>query len=124
MLKIDNEKRISITRGDSGTITITANDSDGSTHNFSIGDILRLKVMMKGDVSNIVLTKDVTAVAAGTSVDMALTSTDTLIGELINKPVTYWYEIELNPGLNSNTIICYDEDGPKEFVLYPEASGE
>ena len=44
------------------------------------------------------------------------------IGEVINKPTNYWYEIELNPNTQPQTIIGYDEDGEKLFVLYPEGS--
>src|SRR5574344_767540 len=124
MLKIDSEKKIHITRGDSGTITITAKDNDGTDHTFEVNDVIRLKVVDKNDMSTIVLTKDTTVATQGTSVDIELQSTDTRIGELINKPVTYWYEVELNPDGNSNTIIGYDDDGPKEFILYPEAKGE
>ena len=54
------------------------------------------------------------------SVEIELTSDETRIGDYINKPVTYWYEIELNPNNNSTTIIGYDDDGPKQFKLYPE----
>ena len=35
----------------------------------------------------------------------------------MNIPTEYWYEIELN---NENTVIGYDNNGPKLFVLYPE----
>ena len=120
MLKIDNEKTIHVTRGDSGTIVITAQNNDGSDHIFLVDDIVRLKVMEKKDVTNIVLTIDVKVEEEGTSVDMGLNSEDTRIGEYINSPVTYWYEVELNPDTNSTTLIGYDEDGAKEFILYPE----
>lgn len=123
MLKIDSEKKIHLTRGDSGTIVITAQNNNGSDHEFQIGDVIRLKVMEKKDVTNVVLTKDITVTEASTSIDMGLNSEETRIGEYINSPVTYWYEIELNPDTNSTTIIGYDEDGAKELVLYPE-SGE
>ena len=124
MLKIDNEKAIHVTRGDSGTIVITAQNSDGSDYEFITDDIVRLKIMEKKDVTNIVLTKDVKVEEAGTSVDMCLDSDDTRIGEYINAPAKYWYEVELNPYTNSTTIIGYDEDGPKEFILYPEGKHE
>ena len=41
------------------------------------------------------------------------------IGELTNKPIEYWYEIELN---DEETIIGYDEDGAKKLILYPEGA--
>ena len=45
---------------------------------------------------------------------------DTKIGEVIAKPRDYWYEVELNPEIQPQTIIGYDEDGAKVFRLYPE----
>lgn len=45
---------------------------------------------------------------------------ETKIGEYISKPKEYWYEIELNPETYPQTIIGYDEDGPKVLILYPE----
>ena len=53
-------------------------------------------------------------------VTISLSSTDTRIGEIINKPVDYWYEIELNPDTTPQTIIGYDADGPKILKLFPE----
>ena len=124
MLKIDSDKTIHITRGDSGTISFTAQNSDGSTHEFKSDDIIRLKIMEKKDVTSIVLIKDVAVNEVSTEVDIALESEDTRIGEYINSPVTYWYEVELNPEGNSTTIIGYDEDGAKELILYPEGKHE
>ena len=120
MLKIDSEKKIHITRGDSGTIVITAQNSDGSDHEFVAGDVVRLRVMEKRNVTNTVLTVDVVVTENSTSVDMGLNSDQTRIGGYINSPVTYWYEVELNPETNSTTIIGYDDEGEKEFILYPE----
>ena len=37
----------------------------------------------------------------------------------MNKPVEYWYEIELN---NEHTVIGYDDNGAKIFMLFPEGS--
>ena len=44
---------------------------------------------------------------------------DMKIGEMLNKQVEYWYEIELN---NDETIIGYDDDGAKKLILYPEGA--
>ena len=120
MLKIDSEKKIHITRGDSGTIVITAQNSDGTDHEFVAGDVVRLRVMEKRNVTNTLLSVDVVVAENSKSVDIGLNSEQTRIGEYINSPVTYWYEVELNPETNSTTIIGYDEDGEKEFILYPE----
>lgn len=46
---------------------------------------------------------------------------DTTFGEIQNKPVTYWYDITLNDYL---TIVCFNEDGAKEFIQYPAKGGE
>ena len=120
MLKIDSEKKIHVTRGDSGTIVITAQNNDGSDHEFVAGDVVRLRVMEKKNVANTVLSVDVKVEEPSISVDMGLNSEQTRLGDYINSPVTYWYEVELNPETNSTTIIGYDEDGAKEFILYPE----
>lgn len=120
MIKIDEKKAIHLTRGDAVTIVITAQNDDGSDYEFQKGDILRLKVMSKKNVEEIVLTKDVVIDSNKKNVDFELTSDETRIGEYINKPIIYWYEIELNPNNNSTTIIGYDEEGAKQFILYPE----
>ena len=125
MIKIDEEKTIHITRGDIGTIVVTAQDENRNDYEFKTNDILRLKVMAKGNTENIVLKKDVKVLSNNTKVDIMLESQETRIGNYINKPVTYWYEIELNPSENSTIIIIgYDEKGPKKFKLYPEGKNE
>ena len=120
MIKIDEEKTIHLTRGDTATIVVTAQNDDGSNYEFQKGDTLRLKVMSKKKVEEIVLTKDIIIDSNKESVEIELTSDETRIGDYINKPITYWYEVELNPDNNSTTIIGYDENGPKQFKLYPE----
>ena len=74
----------------------------------------------KNHHENVVIQKDVTVESETTSVDISLYKEDTKIGELINKPKDYWYEIELNSDTSPQTIIGYDVDGPKLFRLYPE----
>lgn len=88
---------------------------------FLAGDVIRMKVFVKKEVDNIVLQKVVHIEEPTTTVDIMLSSEDTKIGELINKPTDYWYEIELNPDTNPQTIIGYDdEEGAPIFTLYPE----
>ena len=123
MLEIDNQtKQINITRGDYGVISVSAINNEGKDYEFQIGDVVRLKVFKKRDFNYRELQKDVTVDKATTTVDIELTKEDTKIGDVINKPVEYWYEIELNPNTKPQTIIGYDEDGEKKFVLYPEGS--
>lgn len=85
------------------------------------GDIVRLKIMKKGDVKTVYLEKDIHINESTADAIFNLTGDDTKFGDLINKPTTYWYEVELNPDTDPQTIIGYDKTtGPKLFVLYPE----
>lgn len=120
MFIIDSNKIIHVTRGDVGSFTVSATDGDQVPYTFRQGDIVRLLVFKKKDCDDVVLSKSVEATPDTTEVNIKLTTEDTRIGEVINKPVDYWYEIELNPETNPQTLICYDEDGPKIFRLYPE----
>lgn len=125
MFKIDsNTKQISITRGDVASIDVTATNETNGNHIFNVGDIVRFNVIKKKECNCIVLSKEVVVEEETTSVKINLTSQDTKIGEVINKPVEYWYEIEINPETECNTIIGYDESGAKIFKLYPEGGAE
>lgn len=113
MINIDGTT-INITRGDKGVITFTLEDEE----KFAKGDILELSVYEKSKLDEEPVLTSSTIIAEETNfADIELTSEQTKIGDYINKPVTYWYEIELN---GNQTLIGYDEDGAKEFILYPE----
>lgn len=119
MFKIDNNT-IHVTRGDAITIEVKAK-SDNENYVFKASDVIRLNIFKTKDCSDVLFTKDYNAESESASVDISLNSEETTIGELINKPKKYWYELILNPGLNEQTIVGYDMDGPKEIILYPEA---
>lgn len=119
MFKINEDKSIYITRGDIATIDVMATISN-ERYEFQEGDVVRIKVFEKKDCDDVVLQKDVEVVEATQVVSINLLKADTKIGEIINKPKDYWYEIELNPDTAPQTIIGYDEDGAKVFRLYPE----
>jgi hypothetical protein len=121
MFKIEN-KVIHLTRGDIACIEAKALNEDGTDYTFQVGDIVRLNVFKRKDCGCVELQKDTEVKEAGSSVDIHLTSEDTKIGGIINKPTIYWYEIVLNPDTNPQTIIGYDKEGEKQFILYPEAS--
>lgn len=91
-------------------------------HTFNKGDVVRFKVFKKKDCGCVEIQKDITVSEQTTHIDIELTSDDTKIGELINKPVDYWYEVELNPDTKPQTVIGYDEAGEKIFKLYPEGN--
>jgi hypothetical protein len=119
MFVIDNDLTIHITRGDTALIAVTATIG-GTYFEFKPDDVVRLKVFAKKDCDDVVLKKDTVVTAATEAVEITLTGEDTKIGEIINKPVDYWYEVELNPETNPQTIVGYDENGAKVFKLYPE----
>ena len=121
MFKIDGTtKQISLTRGDAAVIDVTASNPDGTSYVFLAGDIVRFKVFKNKDCGCVVIQKDTEVREESTTVQIDLTKADTKIGDVISKPTTYWYEMELNPETNPQTIIGYDEDGAKVFMLYPE----
>ena len=119
MFKINADLSIEITRGDAVEFTVTAKDN-GENYVFQVGDIVRFKVFEKKGCECVVLQKDFAVETANEEVTIQLTEADTKIGDLINKPKDYWYEVELNPDTYPQTIIGYNEDGAKVFKLYPE----
>jgi hypothetical protein len=119
MYQINEDKSIYVTRGDILLFTVSADDN-GADYIFKAGDVVRIKVFGKKNAENVVLQKDFPATAGATEVEIFLDENDTKIGKVINKPTPYWYEVELNPLSDPQTIIGYDEDGPKVFMLYPE----
>lgn len=119
MFEVNNDLSIHITRGDIGLLSVTA-DSGNAAYVFAKGDIVRFKVYEKKGCDCVVLMKDFTVEEETEKVDIVLTGDDTRIGELIHKPKDYWYEVELNPDTNPQTIIGYDDNGAKVFRLYPE----
>lgn len=120
MLTIDAKNTIHITRGDIGAIEVTAMKSATEALTFRPGDIVRLNVFVKKKHEAVVLRKDVAVNYATEVVSIPLTKTDTKIGDIINIPEDYWYEIELNPDEAPQTLVGYDINGPKIFRLYPE----
>lgn len=119
MFVISDDMTINITRGDAAVFTVGANAGE-SAYRFQADDIVRFKVFTRKDCADVVLQKDVEVSEECTIVGIDLTSEDTTIGEVISKPVDYWYEVKLNPETRPQTIIGYDENGAKVFKLYPE----
>lgn len=120
MFTINDDRSIYLTRGDIAVIEISAMTSETETYTFQVGDVVRFNVFEKKRCDIVVLQKDVTVDAETTSVTIILDMADTKLGELINKPKEYWYEVELNPDTMPQTIVGYDDDGPKILRLFPE----
>ena len=124
MFKVNEDKSIYMTRGDIASFSFSAltTDSEGAQvqYQFQPGDTLRLKIFEKKGCDKVLLSKDFPIEEAAYTVSIQLSKEDTRFREEISKPTDYWYEIELNPETYPQTIIGYDEDGPKIFRLYPE----
>jgi hypothetical protein len=120
MFKINEDKSIYVTRGDAVAFSVKANKGS-SIYTFPKGSIVRFKVVEKKACDSVVLQKDFEINAPTTIVSIYLSENDTRFGDVISKPTDYWYEVELNPHTDPQTILGYDDvDGPKIFKLFPE----
>lgn len=119
MFQVNEDNSIYVTRGDMVFLKIVST-KNGEPYVFQAGDVLRIKIYGKKNCENVVLQKDFPVTEATLEVDIVLEKEDTKFGGIINKPMDYWYEIELNPFDFPQTIIGYDEDGPVLFKLFPE----
>lgn len=115
MLRIKN-KNIYVNRGDAVNIQLACNNA-----NFEPGNYVKFYIMTENDCEDVLLTKTFNVTELTNTVDITLTSTETRsIGEAFKTGYkTYWYEVELN---GENTLVGYDDNGPKLFILYPEAT--
>lgn len=120
MFIVNDDQSIYATRGDIVFFTVTADDN-GTPYHFQPGDILRMAIYGKKDAESCVMQKDFAVEETCERYMISLDEEDTKIGEIISKPKDYWYEVVLNPDTMPQTIIGYDEDGPKVFKLMPES---
>lgn len=121
MYIVNKDLSIYVTRGDAVVLTVAANNN-GVPYVFQAGEVVRFRVFEKKGCHCTVLQKDFILTENVESVDIVLTKNETKFGEIISKPKDYWYEIELNPNYNPQTIVGYDDDGPKLFRLFPEGA--
>ena len=123
MFILNDDKSIYVTRGDIVVMSVGAKDRvDGTPYTFKPGDLVRIKVSKKKKCNDVVLEKDFPVTDHTQEVQIYLSGEDTKFGDVINKPTDFWYEVELNPLSNPQTIIGYDEDGAKIFKLFPEGA--
>ncbi len=121
MIKIDNEsKQISINRGDDNIGFIFSIPlEDGEKYEFQPDDVVTFGVYNKKAMEkDALILKTITVGEVKSEVEIDFNKEETSIGDIQNKPVECWYEIQLN----NNTIIGYDEKGAKKFIVYPEGS--
>ncbi len=121
MFTINEDMSIYITRGDMVCFAVSAYEAD-KPYQFRKGDVVRFKVFRKKDAQSVVLQKSFPVLQNAEQVQIFLSGDDTKIGDVISKPTDYWYEVELNPHSNPQTIIGYDQDGPKVFKVFPEGA--
>ena len=116
---------LKVTRGQSGTITFGALTPEGEPYTFQAGDVLRLNVTKVNKENSVVMSVDTIIQEETTEATISITSFDSKIGTVINKPTDYWYDIELNPdSAIAQMLLGYDDEGPKIFKLYPESVKE
>jgi hypothetical protein len=125
MLKLDLEdaSTIHLTRGDRGTIKVKVkNAKTGEYYTFPAGCTVSFVVKARqGYTLEDALRKTVHVLEDTDIVEIALTESDTKIGDPIDKKVKYWYNVVIN---DDQTIIGSDENGEKILMLYPEAGEE
>lgn len=84
---------------------------------FSVGDVIRLNIYNKNGYNREILKeKEITITEECEEVDINITEEDSTFGAISNKEITYWYDVTLN---RDNTVVGYDEEGAKEFIMYP-----
>lgn len=106
-------KTIYATRGDKGTIRVSIKN-----YIFQPNDVVAFRVYNANALDKeAVLIAETTVEEETNVVEINIASADMKIGDMENKPIKYWYEIELN---GEETIESYDDKGVREFILYPE----
>ncbi len=111
---------INLTRGDSLNINLSLELVDGTAYEFKQGDKIIFSVYEKNKMSEpAILLKTFIVNQNGENFDLNFTSQETRFGPFINKPIDYWYEIELN---DEYTVVGYDETGAKILKIYPEGN--
>jgi hypothetical protein len=120
MFVMNEDLSIYATRGDIVFFSVAAGDN-GVPYKFQPGDIVRMAIYGKKEAETCVMQKDFPVEEVTERVFIYLDEHDTKIGEIISKHKDYWYEVVLNPDTMPQTIIGYDEDGPKIFRLFPES---
>ena len=114
MFKIEN-KHIYLTKGDKAVIDFSIPD-----YQFKIGDIISMGIYEKrGFTKDALFLIDVKVDNVTDKVEIIINSDDTKDFLVENKPVDFWYEIQLN---HEDTIIGYDEEDAKIITIFPGGS--
>lgn len=113
----DENENIHINRGDRLLFEYSINN-DGTDYVFQEGDFVTFAIYGKGKMNDLpfVYEKFIPEVGS-TSIDIDIAKEKMRIGDYINKPKDYWYEIQLNDEITTHG---YKKDGAKILTLYPE----
>jgi len=94
-------------------------ESGDEIYEFVENDIIRFSIYeAKGLNKEPILQKEFPTTIGSDTVTIDIPKEEMKIGEMLNKPKTYWYEITLN----EETVLGYDDDGAKQLILDPEGS--
>ena len=111
----ENPNNFSFTRGDEIHKFLRIKN-----YTFGPGDIIKFNAYNKREMSNTPVLSKTFIVENDTDVyEMIFTSEETKIGEMQNKPIILWYEIELNEKF---TVIGFKDNNPTTITLYPEGA--
>lgn len=114
MFKIEGDI-IHINRGDKAIIEFSIDN-----YTFQVDDVIRFAVYKEKKMSEEpIFEKIIINKSEGNSIEIVINSKDTQLVNLLDQPLKCWYEIELN---DEQTILGYDENGPKVFIIYPEGA--
>lgn len=91
-------------------------------YQFQVGDKITFNIYEKnGYTKDPLMSKEVEVIEITDSVEIPITEENTTFGNPVNKATIFWYDITLNSNI---TVVCYNEDGAKEFVVYPAKGDE
>ena len=109
MLAIDENNNITLTRGDSASISVTLKNPDGTDYNLQSGDELLFTVKYNCITEDIIIQKDISTDAI---INLIPSDTkDLLYGE-------YFYDVQLTRANGSvNTVIP-----PRDFIVAKEVT--
>lgn len=114
---VDENETIHINRGDKLLLEYSIDNGD-TNYVFNEGDYITFAIYGSGKMNEFPFVFEKFIPTAGSDiVNIEIPSEKMKFGDYINKPKTYWYEIQLN---NEETTTGYDKNGAKELKLYPE----
>lgn len=121
MITIDKDKNIGITRGDNASFNLKVKQANGSYYIFKNSDRVYFTVKKSYADSTPIIRKIISFSSQTDTCTINLISSDTNFGNLINSERKYVYDISIN---EVETVVGYDENGAKYFIIYPEASND